>query len=357
MALTISATDTELPIAVANTIERTFLERAVPLTPYLVGHKQTSFAGGQDSKTVKWRRIDEMAGSTTALAEQTGNLAYGMGRSATALSDTTVTAAMAKYGQFVALSEEVEIFENPLLMDEIADVLGEAAGKTINLLQRNIVEGGSVIRYAGNVASDGVVASALDLNDIKSATNTLDGNDARRFTPQSNGSTIIGSTPLRTSYWGICHVDVEIDIRGITGFNPVETYASHTQTVMGEFGEVFGVRWISTTTSTVDAGAGAASAGSNGLRGTSDNTDVYSSMIIARDFHGAVGLGEVHPDGIMMADAEAISGELIVHARGTSGSADPFNETSTMAYKLWHTGAILDTRFGIELRTGASLLS
>lgn len=356
MALTISASDTELPQGVNNVLERTFLSRAIPKLTYLVGHKPTSFQGGKDTNVVKWRRIDEMSGSVTALSEQQGNLAYGMGRSATALSDTTVTATMAKYGQFVALSEEVEIFQNPMLMDEISAVLGEAAGKTINLLQRNIVEGGSVIRYAGGVASDGVVAAKTVLNDIKSAVNTLDGNNTRKFNPMTNGSTNIGTTPLRSSYWGICHVDVEVDIRGLTGFNPVETYAGQTRTVNGEFGEIYGVRFISTTEATKDAGSGAASAASNGLRGTSDNTDLYSTVIFGQDFHGAVGLGRPYPDGITGVDADLANVEMIIHPRGTSGSADPFNETSTMAYKLWHTGKILDSRFGVELRTGAGVL-
>ncbi len=356
MPLTISATDTELPLAVNNVLERTFLSRAIPLLTYLVGHKPTVFTGGKDTQTVKWRRIDEMSGSTTALAEQQGVLAFGMGRNATALSDTVLTATLAKYGQFVALSEEVEIFESPQLMDEITEVLGEAAGKSINQLQRNIMEGGSVLRFAGGVASDGVVASKIVVNDIKSAVNTLNGNNTRKFNPMTTGSTSIGTTPLRSSYWGICHTDVEEDIRDLTAFKGVETYASQTRTVTGEFGEIKGVRWIATTEATKDDGAGASSAASNGLRGTSDNTDVYSSMIFGRDFHGAVGLGKAWPDGITGVDTDLTNVQMIIKARGTSGVADPFDETSTMAYKLWHAGKILDSRFGVELRTGSGVL-
>lgn len=356
MALTISATNTELPLNVNNVLERTFLSRAIPLMTYLIGHKPTVFTGGKDTQTVKWRRIDEVSADTTALGEQTGNLAYGMGRSATALSDTVISATLAKYGQFVALSEEVEIFENPLLINEITGVLGEAAGKTVNRLQRNIMEGGSVIRYAGGVASDGVVAAKTVNNDIKYAVNLLNRNNAKLFNPMTNGSTNIGTTPLRSSYWGLCHVDVEEDIRALTGFHGVEEYASQTNVVRGEFGSVNGVRFVSSTEATVDAGAGAASAASNGLRGTSDNTDVYSTMIFGQDFHGAVGFGKPYMDGITGVDTELSNVEMIIHPRGTSGSADPFNETSTMAYKLWHTGAILDTRFGVELRTGAGVL-
>jgi len=356
MVLAISATNTELPLAVNNVLERTFLSRAIPLLTYLVGHKPTTFTGGQDTQTVKWRRIDEMSGDTTALGEQQGNLAFGMGRSSTLLSDTTLTATMAKYGQFVALSEEVEIFESPLLMDEIADVLGEAAGKSINQLQRNIMEGGSVIRFSGGVASDGVVAAKTVANDITSAVNTLNQNNTRKFNAMTNGSTNIGTTPLRSTYWGICHVDVEEDIRGITGFNPVETYASQTQVATGEIGELKGVRFVSTTEATVDLGAGAGSAASNGLRGTSDNTDVYSTMIFGKEFHGAVGLGKPFPDGITGVDTDVTNVEMIIHGRGTSGVADPFNETSTMAYKFWHAGKILDSRWGVELRTGSGVL-
>lgn len=356
MALTISASNSELPQGVNNVLERTFLERAIPKLTYLIGHKPTTFKGGQDTNVVKWRRIDEMDGSTTALAEQTGDMAYGMGRSATTLSDSTVTATMAKYGQFVSLSEEVEIFQNPMLMDEIADVLGEAAGKSINALQRNVVEGGTTVRYAGGVASDGLVSTKLVLNDIKYVVNALNNNNARKFNPMTTGSTNTGTTPLRASYWGICHVDVEEDLRGMAGFASVETYASQTNTVMGEVGAVYGVRFVSTTEATNDAGVGAASAASNGLNGTSDNTDVYSTMIFGKDFHGAVGMGKPFPDGITTVDTDVKNVEMIIKGRGSGGTSDPFDEVSTMAYKFWHAGKILDARFGREIRSGAGVL-
>lgn len=356
MALTISATDTELPLAVNNLLERTFLERAIPLMAYLVGHKPATLPKNKETNVVKWRRIDEMSGSTSALSEQQGNAAFGMGRSATALSDTVLTATMAKYGQFVLLSEEVEIFESPLLLDEIMEVLGEAAGKSINSLQRNIMEGGSVVRYGGDVASDGVVSTKIVLNDIKSVVNTLNGNNTRKFSAMAGGSQNTGTTPLRSSYWGLCHYDVEEDIRGLTGFNPVETYMTQTNVLQGEIGEIYGVRFVSTTEATKDAGAGAASAASNGVRGTSDNTDVYSTMIFGKDFHGAVGMGSPYPDGITPVKTDIKNVEIIVKGRKNNGVADPFEEVSTMAYKLWHTGKILDARFGSELRTGAGVL-
>jgi N4-gp56 family major capsid protein len=359
MALTVSATDTELPKPVNTIFQQTLLRNARVRAPYFIGTQSAEVMRQRGTLTTTWRRIENLSAATTALTEITGNAAYGQGRTPAALSVSDVTATASKYGNFVILNEEAELVNFNTQMDKIMEVIGINAGQSLNQLQRNIAEDNLTLVYAGAGTSDGDITSAVTLNDIKQVVNTLDKNSAMTFTPMTTGSTNIGTTPILPAYWGICHPDMAVDVAGLTGFKSVESYAGQTNTVMGEFGTITvagkAVRFISTEDASVDAASGGA-VSSHGLNGTS-GIDLYTMVIYGQDCLGSVGFGNTHPDGTFMAGDDINSMELIVHPLGSGGAADPYNEISTIAWKSWHTGAVLNSAWGRGIRAGATDLS
>src|SRR5678815_266174 len=126
----------------------------------------------------------------------------------------------------------------------------------------------------------------------------LNAGSAVLFTPQTNGSTNIGTVPVRQSYYGICHVDVEEDVRAISGFIPVEQYGGYAETMPFEFGAVNGVRWCSTEIIPVTSNITGAttSSGSQVLRGLGANGgfDVYSSYIYGQEAVGSLAVSYTH---------------------------------------------------------------
>ena len=361
MALTISATDTELPKPLNAVFQQTLLRNAQVRAPYFAGSVPGRLTVQNGSNVASWRRIENLTEATTALSELQGNAAYGQGRNSAALSVTAVTATMAKYGNFVILNEEVDLFNFPGQFDKILQVIAINAGKTLNILQRNILEDNINLIYAGGAASDGAVSSIITLDTIKNAVNTLDKNSAMTFTPMTTGSQNVGTNPILPAYWGFCHPDVAVDITGLTGFKSVETYAGQVATVMGEFGTITvagrGVRFISSEDAGVDAGSGASGAGSADLNGTSDNADLYTTCIIGQDAFASVGLGEAHVDGVFRAGDELEAVDVIVKTPQGTGTSDPYNEITTVAWKAWHTGAELNAAWGRGIRSGAKDLT
>ncbi len=361
MPLTISATDTELPKPVNSVFQQTLLRNAQPRAPYFVGTLPGELTKQRGSNVVAWRRIENLATATTALSELTTTASYMQGRSAAALSVTPVTATAAKYGNFVILNEEVDLFNFPEQFDKILQVIGINAGRSMNILQRNIVEDNATLVYAGNVASDGLVAAAIDLTNIKSVINTLDKNSAMTFTPMTTGSTNINTVPVNMGYWALCHPDVAIDIAALVGFISIERYAGQTATVLGEFGTLTvagkALRFISSEDAGVDAGAGANGAESSGFNGTSDLTDVYTTVVYGQDALGSVGLGQQWDDGIFRAGEDLDPVDVIVKTPTGTGTSDPFNEISTVAWKAWHTGAVLNGNWLRGIRSGATDLA
>jgi N4-gp56 family major capsid protein len=101
--------------------------------------------------------------------------------------------------------------------------------------------------------------------------------------------------PVRQSYYGICHVDVEEDVRGVSGFIPVEQYGGYTETMPFEFGAVGGVRWCSTEIIPVSSNCHRRDdfrrLASSAWSGVNGGFDVYSSYIYGQEAVGTVGLG------------------------------------------------------------------
>lgn len=374
MALTISATDTEVQKPVNVIYERMLLENARPLAPYFLGTQPGQIQENGGSATIKWRQYTTDADpspdsgtavspSTTALSELTGNAAYGQGRTPATVSFRDVTATIAKYGQFFILNEEVDVFLPNGTMAGITKTLGITAGRSLNQLQRNVLEDNPTVVYAGNVASDGLVQSVITTAAIHRVINTLTVNSAMPFAPMSMGSQNIGTNPILPGYWGLCHPDVAYDISQLSGFKSVETYAGQVDTVPGEFGTYggagFTVRFVQSPDASKETGAGGAVT-SFDLNSTSGNIDLYPTVIYGQDAFGSVGLGQAHGDGIYRAGDDKSTIRMIAKGRGTanpSGTDDPFDEIMTLAYKVWHTGALLNGNWARVVRSGATNLT
>lgn len=360
MAQTITATDTELQKPVNVVFQQTFLRRAQQVCPYFAGTMPGTLNKQQGTSTIKWRRIEQETPSTAALTELTGTASYMQGRDADTPTFTDVIATVSKYGQFYIVNEEVDLYNPNKTTSELVAVLGESAGRSLNQLMRDIMEDNATKQYAAGVASAGAVHAIVVTGDLNLTINVLTRNSARMFMPMTTGSTNVGTAPILPSYWAICHPDVAHDVAGLTGFKSVETYAGQTQTVLGEFGYYAragrGVRFVMSEDASINLGDGAPLSGAD-LRSTSSNTDVYTIVVYGEDAFGSVGLGERHTDGIYRAGDNTGGWEMIFKDRGSGGTSDPFNEISTLSWKAFFAGAVLNSNWSRAVLVGATNLA
>jgi N4-gp56 family major capsid protein len=361
MAATITDDATILTKPVNAVFQQTFLRRAQQTCPYFTGTQPGTLTKQAGTSTIKWRRIEQLAPSTSALAELTGAATFMMGRSSVTPTFTDVIATVSKYGQFYIINEEVDLYNPNGTANELVGTLGESAGRSLNQLMRNIAEGSTTQRYANNVASLAAVHAKVATNDLARAVNELSNNSARTFTALTAGSTNIGTSPILASYWAFCHPDVAYDVTTLTGFSGIEKYNSQVQTAPGEFGYMpgagRGIRFIQSEDASKTANAGAALSGAdlNSTGGT--KADTYAIVILGQDALGSVGLGMRHTDGTYMAGDNTGGWDLINHPRGSGGIADPFNEIATIAYKLFFTGAVLNANWARSINVAATNLA
>lgn len=338
------------------------LKAAERVMPYFNGVMPGTLEANQGSFSVKWRRLENLAAATSALTELSGNqTAAWFGRTAASPTMTDITATVAKYGNFIPFTEELDLINVNSKAAQLMDKLGENAGHSLNLLMRDVFDAGSNVRFANSVASNTLVNSSIGAEDIRAAVNFLNRNSAMKQFLMTGGSTKVGTVPVRASYYGICHSDVEEDIRIISGFVPVEQYGAYTDVNVGEFGMVGGVRWASTEIAPITTSVSTVTLGASEFRGAGTNNalwDVYSSVIYGKEAVGSVGLGTDHAEEIYSGKSQnpgrVKAVQAIMKPVGSSGAIDPFNEVGSLAWKAYWAGKILNNDWVVPLRTLAT---
>jgi len=350
-------TDTPIltqPINVA--FQTNFLARALALAPYFIGSKPGVINSHSGTFTISWRRIENVTPTITALTELNGNVAFPT-RDSIVPSTTNVQATLLKFGQYFVVNEEADLINFNGQTQELIDVLATSGGRSLNFLQRNELEDNATAILAAGAASATAIVTKLSRNDIRNAVNTLDRNVALHFTPITTGSQNVGTTPMRPSYWGLCHPDVEQDIRDMSGFIAAESYAGQTQTATGEFGAVGGVRFLVSSDATVDLEGGGTSTGTGLRTGGNTKVDNYPTVIMGMNAHGSVGLDTAHVQEVYRAGDDLPGMIMISTPKGSAGAADPFQELMTLAWKSWHAPKILNGDWVRTIISGASLLT
>lgn len=333
----------EITLPVNVMFQRRLLNRAERLCVYYAGVTPATIQRNGGSNVAKWRRYNSITPNLTARAEvgaSNADVTFPVRSTSVRPSITEKTATVAKYGQFMYYTEELELYNYSNTLAELADVFGEAAGRTLNMLQRNEEEDNSSAYYASAVANLAAVNASISRNDIKYVVNWLNRNSAMKYESQTTGSQNFNTAPIQDAYLGLCHSDVEEDIRLLDGFISVERYAGQTSTYMGEFGSIGKVRFISSEDATIDLNSGAA-VGSSGLVNTGTKIDTYPTVIYGKGAFGSVGLGTEHLKEIYK-EGDTLPGVIIRRTEiGSAGAADPLGDIGTIGYKTFHAAAVL----------------
>jgi len=360
MAIVRTTQASDLPGEVNVVYIRGLLSAARKVLPFFNGTRPGVLEKKGGSSTVLWRRIENLAAVTTALGQGSpgGTIAFGNSRDTVRPTYTNISKAVAKYANGITVVEEIDLFNIDSDTMALMDVLGANAGESLNSVARIEFDTASQVRLASGASTTAGIIAEIKANDIKYCVNLLNRNSALKMFTMATGSQNIATSPVRASYFGTTHPDVEEDIRGLTGFIGVEQYGGYTETLVGEFGAVNGVRWVSTAIAPIQTGAGTTST-SNVFRGTSvDTNDVYTSYIYGKDAVGTVGLGVAFGTSVKtMSENRDKPIEIIYHKPGSSGVGDPFNEIGSVSWKAWHATKILNGRWITKIHTLAKDLT
>lgn len=308
------ATNTTLTASLAPEIQmyydKKLIERLLPNLEYakFAQARPIPLNGG---KQVQFRKFAALTPATTALTE-------GVTPAGSAITVTQVLATPAQYGDFVEISDVLDMVALDPVLDEMSEVLAEQAAQTIDRKVGDVITAGTVVQYCGGKTSRGTLTPTdiLKIDDVRKAVRTLKRNNAKPIDGRN--------------YIGIIEPGGAYDLQSDGKWEEAALYAGSTQLFDGEVGRVYGVRFIESSFAKVFAGAGASGA------------DVLATMIIGKDSYGMVDVGG--------------SGnvKMIVKQLGSGGSTDPLDQRATAGWKALFTAVILEQLALVRIESGVS---
>ena len=342
-------------------------------------------------KTVEWRKFGAFDKALTPLTE-------GVTPDGSGISVSYITKELAQYGDYTTVSDMLDLTAIDDVVLEITDRHGANMGLTLDTVTRNEIQQGRQVIYAPRQESDGKkteVVSRYALDGSCKITSELVAKAATQL-KKMNASTFEGK------YVCIIHPSVAFDLRQDEAWIAAHQYAAATELFSGEIGELHGVRFVETTEAKIYRGGDLASdsrtltvngavtanaevsftggtVAANALAGRyvllggkrvkvasntaaklvleeavtvsdkaviypgeggKDGCAVYGCLFLGKGAYGVVDLSE--------------GTEVIVKPRGSSGTADPLDQRSSVGWKGVHAAAILYDEYMVRVECGSS---
>lgn len=258
-----------------------------------------------NGRKVEWRKFDTFAKAMTPLTE-------GVTPDGNTVNMTKIEAELSQYGDYTTVSDLLELEAVDPVISAVTEEHGAQAGDTLDTVTRNELITGTNVIFGGGKTSRANLTAA----DILTPTIV---NQAFTFLKKMKAPTINGK------YIAIIHPSVAYDLRQSSEWIEAHKYAATTQIFNGEIGELHNVRFIEDTEQKIW--------GNNGVA-------VYATIFFGKDAYGII-------------DPSAESLEVIVKQRGSSGTADPLNQRSTVGWKASHAAKILYQERIVRAETGS----
>ena len=342
-------------------------------------------------KTVEWRKFGSFDKALTPLTE-------GVTPDGSGITVSYITKELSQYGDYTTVSDMLDLTAIDDVVLEITDRHGANMGLTLDTVTRNEIQQGSHVIYAPAIGAGGAKTEVLHRYDLdKSCTMTAElAARAATALKKMNAPTFEGK------YVCIIHPSVAFDLRNDPDWVAAHQYAAATELFSGEIGELHGVRFVETTEAKIYRGGDLASdsrtltvngavtanaevsftggtVAANALAGRyvllggkrvkvasntaaklvleeavtvsdkaviypgeggKDGCAVYGCLFLGKGAYGVVDLSE--------------GTEVIVKPRGSSGTADPLDQRSSVGWKGVHAAAILYDEYMVRVECGSS---
>ncbi len=258
----------------------------------------------RSGKTVDFRQFSPLAPAITPLTE-------GVTPEGSTLNVTNLEATLKQYGDYVEVTDVLDLTGIDPVITETAELLGEQAGKTIDTVVRDIICAGTNVQYAGGASSTSAVTAKISSEEVKKAVRTLKTFNAKRI--EGN------------SYIGIIDPAISYDLQNDPLWQDISKYSGGVKIMDGEIGKLGGVRFIETTETLVK------------------DERIHCALILGKDAYGIVDL-----------EGSANKPSIIVKPFGSSGTEDPLNQRQTQGWKAMFTAARLNELAMVRLEVAVS---
>jgi N4-gp56 family major capsid protein len=300
-----------LPPAVRDYYDRLLLMTAYP-TLIHTKFAQKRMLPRKMGDTIVFRRYSRLATVPIPLVD-------GVTPPGATLSATDIKARVDFYGNYVMITNQVELTVEDRVFNESARLLAQNLGQTIDEVTRDVLASTSSVLLCSN-GSNGSNPTEINKLDIDIAVKTLLGNDAEMISQVVTGIDAFGTAPIRPAFWGYMDTDLLDDLEQVSNFQPTSSYPSQQTVLEAEWGATGNVRWLYTSVGSVSSASPA----------------VYNNFIIGKEAYAVVHLGSE-------------SGDFYIEPLGSAGSADPLHQRGTVGWQHPFVARILNDAFMLNL--------
>lgn len=262
-------------------------------------------------KKIEFRKFDPLPKALTPLTE-------GVTPKGKKMSVTDITAEVSQYGDYILLSDVIQMTSIDPIVVEATEEIAEQAGKTLDTVTREVINAGTNVQYAGGAAARSAITAANVLNvmEVMKAVTTLKGQNAK---------------PVGDSFVAVLHPYVALDLMRDEEYKEMFKYTNAKPMYEGEIGKFSNVRFVESTEAKIWNLAG-------------DGVSVFSTLVIGKNAYGTT---EIEGGGL----------QHIVKPLGSSGAADPLNQRSTVGWKALKTAVLLVQQYMVRIESSASQYS
>ncbi len=286
--------------------ERTLIERLLPQLNFYKDAQKKKLPKN-NGRTMNFRKFNSLTAPNASLTE-------GITPDGNNLDISVINAVVAQEGDYVVISDLIQMTGIDPVLTETSALLGEEAGELVDTRIQEAVSTGTNVFYAGGVATRAALATGdkkLSGDDIKKIVRKLKNANAKRFAD------------------GFYHMQIDPDIAYDLMADPfwvdVSKYAKPEQMEKGELGKMHGMKFYeSTNLKTV----------------TQDSKDIHLSYAYGKDSYACVDL-----------EGGAGKPEIIVKPNGSAGTGDPLDQRASAGWKNCFTAVITQPLAFVRVET------
>lgn len=309
--------------------EKTLLENAKPNLVHQQFGKKVGIPT-HSGRIVEFRKFTSLPKALTPLTE-------GVTPKGDKLNVETVEAECEEYGNYVTMTDQLELEAIDNTVAQATKLIGENAGATLDTVVRNELMKGTNVMFCDTSA--GVTPKhRYQL--------TSDNKFTAKMAAKANAIMRKNNVPTKDgTYVVIVHPSVEYDLITSDGWLDVVKYTDNVnRAYAGEIGKLYNLRFVRSTEAKVFHSTGNAN--------TTDQTEYTEDTEMAIATYGCLVIG----DGAYgVIDVSGGGLEIIVKQKGSAGSNDPLNQRSTVGWKITaFTAKILQPERLLRVECGSS---
>ncbi len=311
------ATQTIATLTVENQTfyDRTLLERLLPELHFYRDADKKVIPRGKGTN-IEFRKFNSLPIPAASLTE-------GVTPAGNSLNITSITATAKQEGDFVEVSDVLDIASKDPVITETSELCGEQSGQTVDIRIRDVVTAGTTVQYANGRATQAALlqTDVLTGREVRLAKARLKKNNVKPF---EDGC-----------YHLVIDAEQEFDFKNdvaSNGFIEVSKYAQPDKLLDGEIGKYDGVRiCVTSNIETITVGSG------------SSAVSVHKAVMYGR-----------HAYGVTSVEKGEGKASVIVKPLGSSGTADPLNQRATIGWKMFFVAKRLNELAICRIETGAT---